>query len=239
MRKLFFALSISVLFVFIGCESTDFGDFTNFRPYMSQAINTSYDFQLISDQETVCKVYKLTEKGSGRIFYSLSEPMEWDDDDDEEEAEINASDLPRFTLITEQNAKDVINFITQIENTYSKDERKDDGVLYDLRLVHSYTYYGWTTDAITSVNTSTTENRNTNTTDSKGYRVSSNSTTGSSFTSETATTESYKELEANDIVLRIQLKTEENEDEIHLLVSGKSQEVDIEDLQGLKAVLSK
>ena len=216
MKKTFLALGAAALFTLVGCMTES--SFTNFNPYTAKTVKNNYDILLVSNKDSLSKVYKLTSKEDGSVYYSVSAPVKWYVDDD-----VDAEDLEDFALITQENAQDVVDFITLLEGVYSKKDRDGDGVFYDLRVLWSYTHFEYSEyGGATSTTTTVTE--------SEGKKTSV------SKTKNTHLAEFDREAE----LLRIQLKTSDNEDVILYSVwNGESVEVDLEDLQTLKAALSK
>lgn len=236
--KKFIGLGASALIftlLVVGCATES--RFTNFEARNARSINTSYDMLLVSNDDTISKVYKLTRKPDGRVFYAISEIDGGDDD-------INAEELNDFVVITKENANDLIAFINQVEAAYQKGERNGtDGVLYDIAVVRDYTYTAMTVDSITDVSQYSSMNSSAYSySGSTGSNVRGYGNTnqyGSEYTSGSAVSSSVKEFKEEDELVRIQLKTVENEDVIIFAVAGFAEEVEVEDLKTLRDALSK
>lgn len=233
MKKIFGALILAVTLALIGCVSTE-SEFTNFYPRFARNVANTYDIQIVSNKNTISKVYKLQSKETSEVFYSVSEPSSWNANED-----IDVRELEHFALITEENAKALVSFIGQLESAYSKTERDKSGVLYDFQVLRRNRYQAWTTDSITTRSGYESTSRNSTSTSSSSDVVGRSSGYESTSVSGSEVTQSLKEFEADDILIRIQLKTEENEDFIVFAVNDYSETVDLEDLQTLKTALSR
>ncbi|MCH5291851.1 MAG: hypothetical protein J1D88_08890 [Treponema sp.] len=221
--KKFFGWGVSALFMalaFAGCASSSL--FTNFVAANARSILTSYDMQIVSTDDTICKVYKLTEKPGGTIFYAISD-TDWTSDS------MNVEELSRFVVITKENAEALAAFIDQLQTSYRKEARSgngSEGVLYDIAIVRDYTYHAMTVDSITQANSFTTSG------------VTGTANTGYQSAYGNAVTKSMKEFSEEDELVRIQLKTTKRGDAIIFAVAGYEESVTLDEMLAFKHAIS-
>lgn len=235
MKRLFiFGAFISII-ALTGCSTTS--SFTDFTAKYARSIETSYDMQLVSNESTVCKVYKLISKQDSKVYYAISEAdYGW--------KSVNAEELNDFVVITKDNAKDLSNFIDTITATYQSEKRNgQNGILYDIAIVRDYTYQAMTVDSITTSDSFTSGHGSSysysGSSGSNDHGYGSKSSYGSSSSFGSEVTKSMKEFAEEDELVRIQVKTVDNEDIIVFAIAGAEAKVSIEELQDFKAVISK
>ena len=223
--------SLILILILAGCVTTSY--FTDFTAQNARSINTSYDMLITSNEKSISKVYKLTSKTDGAVFYAISN-TDWIEND------INAEELNDFVVITKDNAKDLIAFIDLIASTYQKKERKgNDGVLYDIAIVRDYTYKAMTVDGVTTSNSFGSASQSSSSGATGSNVIGYGSSYGYGSSSSTSVSKSMKTFEEEDELVRIQLKTVEDEDKIIFAIAGYAEVVSVEDLQTLKDALSK
>ena len=223
--------SLILILILAGCVTTSY--FTHFTAQNARSINTSYDMLITSNEKSISKVYKLTSKTDGAVFYAISN-TDWIEND------INAEELNDFVVITKDNAKDLIAFIDLIASTYQKKERKgNDGVLYDIAIVRDYTYKAMTVDGVTTSNSFGSASQSSSSGATGSNVIGYGSSYGYGSSSSTSVSKSMKTFEEEDELVRIQLKTVEDEDKIIFAIAGYAEVVSVEDLQTLKDALSK
>lgn len=127
------------------CASTPEASlFTDFTAKTARHVNASYDIHVISTEDTICKVYKLTEQPGKKTFYALSDVGKKSDG-------AKVAELTDFVVITKENADALCSFIDQVADAYAEKTRgSNDAVLYDFAIVRDYTYQEMTVDSITS-----------------------------------------------------------------------------------------
>lgn len=148
MKKKFFGTAltaVAAVLLAVGCASTpEAGLFTDFTAKTARHINTSYDIHVVSTEDTICKVYKLTEQPGKRIFYAISDIGKRTDG-------AQVAELTDFVVITKENADALCSFIDQVADAYAEKTRgSDDAVLYDFAIVRDYTYQEMVVDSITT-----------------------------------------------------------------------------------------
>lgn len=226
--KMFFGRSVPALFlafVLAGCMSQHLL-FTDFTAENARGIITSYDVRLVSTNDTICKVYKLTEKTSGKTFYAISD-TDWTSDN------MNVEELSDFVVITKENADDLTAFIDLLQTTYRKEARSgngSDGVLYDIAIVRDYTYHEMTVDSVTQANSFA---------NGSTFTYGGLANTNYHSTTENAVTKSMKEFAEEDELIRIQLKTTAKGDVILFAVAGYAEPVTLDDMLAFKTAISR
>ena len=234
MKKFFgqsvFALSLALALA--SCMSQPQTLFTDFAAENARSILTSYDMHIVSTDDTICKVYKLTEKPSERVFYAISD-TDWNSDD------MNVEELPDFVVITKENAEALVAFIDQLQTSYRKEARSgngSEGVLYDIAIVRDYTYSKMTVDSIRQSNSSTSSS-------SYSYAGAYQNLAGIQHNygsiNENAVTSSVKEFAEEDELIRIQLKTTTKGDVILFAVAGYAEPVTLDDMLAFKTAISR
>ena len=148
MKKKFFGTALTAFaasLLVVSCASTPEASlFTDFTAKTARHINTSYDIHVISSEDTICKVYKLTEQPGKQTFYAISDIGKQTDG-------ARVADLTDFVVITKENADALCSFIDQVADAYAEKTRgSDDAVLYDFAIVRDYTYQEMVVDSITS-----------------------------------------------------------------------------------------
>lgn len=139
------ALATVAAVLLASCASTPEASlFTDFTAKTARHINTSYDIQTVSTNDTICTVYRLTEQPGKHVFYALS-------DIGKKSNGVKVEELTGFAVITKENADALCSFIDQVADAYTEKGRgSDNAVLYDFAVVRDYTYHEMAVDSITT-----------------------------------------------------------------------------------------
>lgn len=216
MRKFFGAglPAVASAMLLAGCVSVSApSPFTDFSADTARSVGSSYDLRLISTDETVCKVYKLTERPGGAVFYALSVTGGRAGRGGADAASMSVArvgDLAGSVVISRENADELAAFIDLVASAYTDGPRGEtDAVLYDFAVVRDCVRSEMAVDSITS----------------------------SGSKKDDTVTRRMKEFRDEEELVRVQLRSEEGGDVIVLAVAGYPENVGLDGLLSLKYAL--